>query len=770
MNVNPMNHYQFNVAAPAPKENMGEPAPRIDARLKVTGEARYPADLNFNNMAYGYLVTSAISRGRIVRFDLTAARAVPGVLEIFTHENANQIGGAEFFSEGGTASTTIVPLNSPRIWHDGQIIALVVAETYEAAREANYKVVVAYEEEPPSATFGSPGVETVPVAARSQQHVDPAVGDAEAAFADAAVTIDHEYYTPTQHHNPMELFSTTCVWSGEELTIYEPSQFVYAIKNGVAEQLGIDPQNVRAVSHFIGGGFGSKGSLTPRTAIVAFAARQLNRPVKLVMTRDQGYTVATYRAETRHHIRLGADRAGKIQAYLHDAWEITSRPDSYFVAGTAASTAHMYAYENVATKVYNTHADRNTPGFMRSPPEVPYVYAIESALDELAVALAMDPVELRRINDTMTDPITGKPYSSRALMACYDQAAAAFGWSQRNPEPGSMREGDWLIGWGCATAIYPTLVNAATARVRFAADNKVHVQVAAHDLGTGTYTVVAQMAANRLSVPLALVRVELGDSNLPAAPVSGGSNVTASVCSVVMQACDAIRTRLFTTATRSTGPLAGQPLEQLALRQGRIVAPDGTSEALAETFAQLGAGVIEEYAEWVPPGQSVKQVSELYRGRARITGGAEGEKLMYAFGGEFVEVRVNERTREIRVPRIVGAFAAGRIMNTRTARSQLLGGLIWGIGSALHEVTELDERLARYVNDNIAEYHIVVNADVPDVQVILVPEVDEFVNPAGVKGLGELANVGTAAAIANAVYHATGKRVRDLPIRIEKLL
>ncbi|MFO1349544.1 MAG: xanthine dehydrogenase family protein molybdopterin-binding subunit [Gammaproteobacteria bacterium] len=758
-----------NVAAPEPQDNMGQPAPRYEARAKVTGSARYPSDEPVGNAAYAYLVTSAIAKGRIQSMALDAARAVPGVLAIFTHENASEIKGSKFFNEGGTASTSIVPLSSPKVWHDGQIVAMVVAETYEAAREAAYRVNVEYDAETPTATFDSPGTETVAVAKVAKKpHEDPKVGDAEAAFAGAEVKIDAAYYTPTQHHNPMELFATTCAWSGDELTIYEPSQFVYALKNGVAEQLSIDPAKVRVISTYVGGAFGSKASVTPRTAIVAFAARKLKRPVKLVLTRAQGFTVTTYRAETRHHVRLGAGRDGKLKAYLHDAWEITSRPDNYYVAGNENS-ARMYAFGAVATKANIVHADRNTPGFMRSPPEVPYMYALEAAMDEMAVALDLDPVEFRRINETNTDPVTKKPYSSRSLMQCYDEAAKAFGWSKRNPKPGSMRDGDWLIGWGCATATYPTQVAPATARVQLYPNGKVLVQIAAHDVGTGTYTIVAQMTARKLGLPLEAVQVKMGDSALPAAPVSGGSNVTASVCSVLMKACDAIRAKLFEAAAKQ-GELAGQPANRLDLKDGVIVAPDGKTAKLDVVFNALGAGVVEEYAEWFAPGQSPKDVQGLYKGSVKITGGAKGEKMMFAFGAEFVEVRINARTGEIRVPRVVGAFASGHIMNPRTARSQLLGGLIWGVGSALHEQTEIDERHARYVNTDIAEYLLPVNADAVEVEVILVPEVDSFVNPPGVKGLGELGNVGTAAAISAAVYHATGKRVRDLPIRIEKIL
>ena len=757
----------MNRAAPAPAANMGAPVPRYDGRQKVTGEARYGSDFPVSNPAYAFLITSPIAKGRITGIDLTEARAVPGVLEIFTHQNTGELREVKF-SGGGSGSTTSWQTMGPEIGHDGQIIAMVVADTFEAAREAAYLAKFSYSEEAPSASFGSPGVADEDAGKASERAKDlPQAGDPEAAIALAEIKLDAEYGTPTQHHNPIELFTTTCVWKNDELTVYEPSQFVYGLKNNLAEKLGIAPEKVRVISQFVGGAFGSKAQLSPRTGFTALAAKKLNRPVKLVATRDQGFTVQTYRAETRHRIRMGAQRDGKITGFSHEGWEVTSRPDPYVVAGVEDS-ARLYGFGAVKTHVSLVHADRNTPGFMRSPPVVPYIYALESAMDELAVKLDMDPVELRRVNDSMKDA-TGKQWSSRSLMKCYEEAASAFGWSKRTPRPGSMREGDWLIGYGCASAVYPTHVGTAAARVRLLSNGQVRVQTASHDLGTGTYTVVAQMAAERLGVPLSQVKVELGDTQFPPAVVAGGSTTAASVCNAVLKACDAIRAKLDAApAAAAETPQPSPPAAHSRFTEG--YAPQAAQHDLGAVFKRLGVGAIEEYAEFVPPGAPPDAMDKLYHGKPYLGGGSKGEKLMYALGAEFVEVRVHALTREIRVPRIVGAFAAGHVMNTRTARSQYLGAMIWGISSALHEATEIDERYARYVNDNLADYLVPVNADIQQLEVILVPEEDSFVNPAGIKGIGELGNSGTAAAVANAVYHATGVRVRQLPIRLEKLL
>ena len=709
---------------------IGTPTTRLDGPAKVTGAAHYGSDVTIAKPAYGVLLTSAIARGRITGIEESAARAVKGVLDIFTYKNIGPIEGGKTFDGGGYMGSSIAPMASAEIHHDGQIVALVVAETFEAAREGAHRLSVRYEARSPSAGFDSPGTQTVPGAEASKRHEDPKVGDAASAFASAPVKLDAHYATATEHHNCIELFTTTCAWQNGKLTVWESSQNMWGFKNGLAQQLGIAVDDIHVVSPFVGGAFGSRGSLTQRTAIVARAAQKLDRPIKLMTSRDQGFTIATYRAETRHHIQLGASHDGKLVALNHEGEEVTSRPDPYMVAGTESST-RLYACPNVASKVSIVHADRNTPGFMRSPPETPYLFALECGMDELAYALKMDPVKLRLVNDTQNEPIKGLPFTSRSLAQCFEAAAKRFGWSKRDPRPGSMRDGDWQVGWGTAATMYPSNIAACAARVTQYPNGTARVQVATHEIGQGIFTVCALVVSGQLGVDPEKITVELGDSTLPPAPVAGGSNSTASVSHALTKACAEI----------------------------------------LDKRAKGARGTVEAYAENVPEGAPPNAHEMMQQGRpAFARGESSTNNIRYAFGAQFVEVRVHRLTREIRVPRAVGAFAAGHIVNPKTAQSQLMGGMIWGISAALHEGTEMDRHAARYVNKDLAEYMIPVNADIGEIEVIMLPEDDATVNPLGIKGIGELGNVGMNAAVANAVFHATGVRLREIPIRLEKLL
>jgi xanthine dehydrogenase YagR molybdenum-binding subunit len=744
--------------------SFGRPTARIDGVAKVTGAARFASDEQVANPAFAYVVTSAIARGRIGAFKLDSAKAVEGVLDILTYEN---VGDQAKPAPGPDGKPSTTSLESDHIWHDGQIIALVVADTYEAAREAANRVEVRYIPESPSATFDSPGIDTHPH--QPGKGPDPNKGDAAGEFATAPVKFEARYSTPTQHHNPIELFTTTCAWDGQRLTIYEPSQYMWGTKASVATRLDLDPDKVRAISHYIGGAFGSKGP-NPRTAWVAIAAKRVGRPVKLVPTRDQGFTIATYRAETRQYLKLAATKEGKLTSLSHEGWEVTSRPSGYNVAGVE-STARMYACPNIATAVNVVHADRNTPGFMRAPPETPYMFALESAMDELAYDLHMDPIELRRMNDTQTDPVTGIPFSSRSLMQCFDQAAERFGWANRTRQPGSMREGDWLVGYGCATACYPTNIGPAAARVSITPNGKAVVGLAGHEIGTGAYTTVAITAARALGLKVEDVTVHMGDSELPPIMIAGGSNNAASASHVVAKACEEIRSRIAAAAIKDgDSPFHGADPGTLTLASGEVLGTGDKSESLSKAVTRTGHR-LEVYAENVPAGLSPDAMADMMKGKPAMLSGAGREDVTaFAFGAHFVEVRVHSRTREIRVPRVVSAFAAGTIVNPTTAHSQFMSGAIWGLSAALFEETELDKGTARYVNHNLADYLIPVNADVQSIEIIMVPEKDDRVNPLGIKGIGEIGIVGMNAAVANAVFHATGRRVRDLPIRPEKLL
>ena len=730
------------MSAESAKPLIGEPLPRVDGRLKVTGKAPYAEDLPVKNLAYGHLVTSRIARGRITKMDINAAKALPGVLAIYTWQDVKgKFKPTTSSGKGGYGPSAFFPMQSDQIIYAGQIIGFVVANTAEIAREAARRVAVEYATEPSAASFDSPRGRTLTVEEAGGGNSHLTKGDVTAALRTAAQVVEADYETSGQVHAAMELYSSTCYWEDGKLIFHEPSQWVGVKQYGLAEQFGLNPEDVIIRSPYVGGGFGGKGALTPRMALAALAAKELKRPIRSTDTRSQGFITIGHRAETRHRLVLAASEDGALSAYRHESWETTARHDLVSMNGSH-NTARLYNCPNIETRLNVTEVDRTTPAAMRSPPEVPFVFPIECAMDELAYKLGMDPVELRLRNEPSVDPVNGNPFTSRSLTECYRQAAEQFGWRKRDPRPGRMREGDWQLGWGCASTLYPTYFGPGTARVSVSQHGKVLVSVASHDMGTGTYTVLAQIAAEALAVPVSAVTVELGDSRFPPAPCSGGSMTTGVIGSAITTACAAIRRKL--------GDQPGNILELLAVD---------------------GRGSIEELGQWLPPGAKQEAMTALYQGRLQAGGGAWMEgRTAYAFGAHFVEVAVHRLTREIRMRRSVSAFAAGRIINERTARSQLMGGVIWGISSALHEKLELDPHHARYVNDNLGEYLISANADIGRVDIILVPEVDDTLGPIGVKGVGELGNVGMDAAVANAVFHATGKRIRRLPIRIDDLI
>lgn len=767
-----------------PNGVIGSPVWRIDGPAKVTGGAPYGADHRpgptAGRLLYAALHTSAIARGRVKDIDDSAARSVAGVCEILTFRNVGKaVKPGKPLLDGGYMASAVAPLRSDKIFFAGQIVAVVIAETPEIAQAAADSLRVTYKAKRASASLDSPGAETVKAKALGETELK--AGDLEKGFAQATATVDAWYETPAQHHNPMELFQTTCAWckdngGKEELVIWESTQNVRGSQYGVAKQLGLKPAQVRFISTFIGGAFGSRGELGQVTALIAFAARQLGRPVKFVATRREGFTQRTFRAETRHHVRLGADAEGHLTALAHDGWELTSRSERFALAGIDA-TARLYACPNVHASVRNVKADRQAPGFMRAPPEVPYLFALESAMDELSYTLGLDPLELRRTNDTLVETVTGKPYTSRSLIACIDHGAELFGWSRRTPEPRSLATPTHLVGWGFATAFYPTQVAPAECRLTLTPELTALVETGTHEIGTGIRTVIAQVASDLLGVALGAVEVRIGDSALPAAPMAAGSNSTASVGSAVATACEQLRVRLAKAAVADeSSPFHGLDEFAVRLRAGEAFAHrDGQPdliEPLALTLRRINRGrPVVEKGVYNPPGAPpLIGPALIHRGIPLFTGGERSNhRMQFAFGAQFVEVTIDRATGELRVPRAVGVFTGGRIMNRRTATAQLSGGQVWGISSALHESTELDPTLARYVNSDLSEYHVPVCADVHDITTVILDEVDTVINPLGIKGVGELGVTGLNAAIANAVFHASGERLRKLPIRVGDL-
>jgi xanthine dehydrogenase YagR molybdenum-binding subunit len=752
----------------ATSQVIGKPIDRTDGRQKVTGQALYAADFPARNIAYAVAFQSTIASGRVKSIDSAEARRQPGVLAVITHENAPALHRVSMDHTLGKPGQTFLPLQGDEIHYAGQYLGMVVAETITQALHAAALVKVDYEPQTPvvhmeEALDRSFTPKKMGRGAKTTSNR----GEPDNALAGAAVKIDQTYTTPIENHNPMELSATIASWEGNRLTLHDATQWVFGVRSVVSTWLGIPGDQVRVIDPFVGGGFGCKGSMWPHIVLSAIAARQVNRPVKLVLTRSQMFTCVGYRPRTIQRVALGADAQGKLISVIHECTSQTSSWKDEWVEAATEQSRMLYSCPNVRTNQKLAPVNANTPTQMRAPGHATGTFALEVAMDELAYAAGIDPLELRLRNYAERDENEQKPFSSKALRDCYRQASERFGWRSRNPQPGSMRDGNWLVGWGMATATYPTNQMEASAKVRILADGRVVVSTAAHDLGTGAYTILAQIAADTLDVPIENVKVELADTVLPEAPGAGGSQTTASVGSAVNAACQKALSALKERASADpASPLSGKEAKTITVNDGRIFLKDSPSsgESIADLLRRNGGRPIEGKSDVSPPAKPNAEDED--------AGAAQNVEQFskHAWGAQFAEVRIDPQLGHIRVARWVGAFAGGRILNAKTAHSQIMGGIVWGISMALLEHTVYDPNRAKVVNDNLADYMVPVNADIPPIDCFFVEERDEHVNPIGVKGIGELGITGAAAAIANAVYHATGKRLRDLPITLDRLI
>jgi xanthine dehydrogenase YagR molybdenum-binding subunit len=679
---------------------------RVDARAKVTGQARYAAEVPQDGAAYAVVVTSAIAVGEITRVDAEAALAAAGVLAVLSHHNAQRLEEVD--------DHELLVLQSAKVSYRGQVVACVVADSLEAARGAAALVRIDYEEGEHDVTLRHDHPRLyAPEKLNAGFPTDTAMGDLDAGLARAAITIDATYTTPTQHNNAMEPHATTASWNDGDLLLHDSSQGATSARKTIAQVFGLAPERVRVVSQHVGGGFGSKGTPRPNAVLAAMAAKVVGRPVRLAVTRRQMFTFTGYRTPTIQRLRLGADLDGRLTAIGHDVVEQTSTLRE-FAEQTAAVTRMMYAAPDRLTTHRLVALDLPTPAWMRAPGECPGMFGLESAIDELAVACGMDPIELRVRNEPDVEPESGDRFSSRNLVGCLREGATRFGWAGREALRGPGADG-LLRGMGVAASTYPAYQSPSAARATAHPGGGFGVEVTAADIGTGARTVLTQIAADALDADPAQVTVEIGDSALPFGPTAGGSMGTASWGSAVHGACS----------------------------------------ALAERLARAGSTVCE-----APVVAEYDTTADL---------DAREKLARHAFGAQFAQVAVDPVSGEVRCERLLGVFAAGRIINPRTARSQLVGGMTMGLSMALFEETLLDERLGGWVNTDLAGYHFAVNADVREIDAVWLDEHDEHLNPMGSKGIGEIGIVGTAAAVANAVHHATGVRVRDLPIRPDRL-
>ena len=733
--------------------SIGQPLTRRDGILKVTGGARYAADHHPAGMLYAALAVSGISRGRVAALDVAAAKAHPGVVDVMTPGHKPAL-AQDPDEKNNPFMFKMDLLQNDQVRYANQPIAVVIAETLEAATEGAALLAPQYEEEP--ARVGLDSAESfVPPGVGVGNPPEVKHGDVEAGLAGAASRIDATYETPAQYHNAMEPHAIVAVWDGDTLSIDTPSQGMAMAIGRIAGLFGIDPAGIHIRSPFLGGGFGSKGMMSGPQVLGIMAARLVGRPVKLVLRREQMFGPVGHRAPTRQTLRMGTDAQGALTAIEHHAKTTSSTFDNFFEPAADASHT-LYASPAIATSHEAVRLDTGTPLFMRAPGEASGSIALESAIDEMALACGMDPLAFRLKNYAEAEPITGKPFSSKALRECYTQGAERFGWATRPMAPRTMHdEAGMLVGWGMGTATFPALMFAGKARAVLRADGTGVVESGAHDMGQGAWTAFAQIASDSLGLDIGQIEFRAGSSDLPDAGIAGGSAHTATVGIAIDNAGADVIGKLADLATGDEwSPLFGAGNAGVVARNGRLHRQDdeSRSEAYGEILARAGLSEIEG------------------AGNGAMDPAAQGAYAMHAHGAVFAEVKVDPDFGQVRVSRLVGAFAAGTIINPRLVRSQYYGGMIWGMSFALHEHAVMDRRSGRPMNPNLGEYHVPVNADVPSIEAIIVEERDTHVNALGIKGVGEIGVTGTAGAIANAVWHATGIRVRDFPIALERLI
>ena len=733
--------------------NIGQPLTRRDGVLKVTGAATYAADNCLPGMLYGVLAVSSIARGRVVSLDIEAAKAHPGVVEVMTQANRPAL------AQDPDAKTNpfmfrIDLLQSDRVRYANQPIAVVIAETLEAATEGAALLSPRYEVETARTGLDSAG-SFVPPAVGIGSPAELYHGDVEAGLSEAEQRLEVTYSTPAQYHNAMEPHAIVAAWDGDKLVVDTPSQGLAIAQGRLAGLLGIPPENIMIRSPFLGGGFGSKGLISGPQILGVLAARLLGQPVKLVLRREQMYGPVGHRAPTRQTLRLGTASDGALTAIHHHTRTTSSTFDDFFEPASDVSHT-LYASPAIATTYDAVRLDTGTPLFMRAPGEATGSVALESAIDEMAQACGMDPLAFRLKNYAETEPMTGKPFSSKALRECYRQGAERFGWSTRPLSPREMRDNDGLlVGWGMGTATFPALMFQAEARAVVRRNGSGVVEIGAHDMGQGAWTALAQIAADALGLNMDEIEFISGRSDLPNAGIAGGSAHTATAGMAIHNAGAAVIAKLADLAAGDEGsPLYGSGNAGVVARGGKLFRrdDDSRSESYSAILERAGLDQVEG------------------SGSAAADPKAQDTYAMHAHGAVFAEVKVDPELGQIRATRLVGAFAAGRIINPRMVRSQYFGGMIWGVSFALHEHAAVDRRTGRVMNANLGEYHVPVSADIPSLEAFLVEEHDPHVNALGIKGVGEIGITGTAGAIANAVWHATGVRVRNFPITLDNLM